>query len=470
MGFLEFLNNKQTFNDNMVSTRGDVEIKRLSNLGAIGFGPGISDKKAIRTPHYEINKSLEMFELNTLVNSAVNQLVSFVIPNKRIKISSKDKATVQWLEEWHKQRRTIVEEFKNLLTTRILTGNSIIETLRDEAGKLDNVFSYNDVSRVYVNPDVSEDGHDAFILQLPIGMKEFSYRGKERKLTFYQVRYIKNYEFVMKRVYGCLISNSEFLHFKAGWSRDNIYGRSQLTSAIDADNIFKELISTWDTVIKTRRKDIKIYSVADAETGKRYTQSQLDKLTDKLQDTASSFKLINIPLKLNETEIKTTGTYDLFEGVFDVIRRMIIMALLPQHLTPWGDSATTQGSDSAMPPFILRIKALQNEFIHFLDDAVIGNLRKDNPMLAEDATYVFDEPLLQGAEVYIRNITDLVSNNLLTAEQGKMILSKLGIIDETIIDEQKNVGVVAGNSSKNEDVLISYEEFKKKQKVRRESL
>lgn len=480
MGFLEFLNQEQA----VTTQRGETVVNRLSNLGVIGFGPGLTDKTVVRTPHYEIGNSLEMFELNTLVNSAVNQLVSFIIPNKTVKIASKDENTVEWLEEWHEQRKTIVEEFKNILTTGIISGNGIIETLFYEENGcdvLDDVFSYNDVSRVYVNPDVSEDGHDAFILKLPVGMKNFVYRGKPRKLDYYQVKYIKNYQYTMQRVYGVLISSTEFFHWKRGWSRDNIYGRSSLTSALDANNIYKELLSTWDTVIKTRRKDVKLYSVADAETGKRYSQKQLDSISEKLQDQASSIKLINIPLKVTETEFKNTGTYDLFTGIFDIVRRMIMMSLLPQHLTPWNDSATTQGSESSMPPFLLRIKTLQNEFIQFLNNAVISNLRLSEPWLSEDATYVFDEPMLLGPESYIRNITDMIREGLITADQGKRYLLKMGIIDKEVMeDNQKTVGTLDGGRTKAKDqdkdkkdkkeILVSYEQFMKEQEVRRESL
>ena len=473
MGFLEFLNGN---NHKEMTTRGETNIKRLSNLGVIGFGAGISDKRIVRTPHYEITKSLEMFELNIIVNSAVNQLVSFIIPNKKVKISSKDKATVEWLEEWHELRAGIIEEFRNILITRIVSGQGYAETIYDEEeGKgvtLDNVYSYNDSSRIYVNPDVSEDGSDAFILQLPVGMKQFTYRGKPKTLTFYQVRYIKNYQYTMKRVYGCLISDDEIMHWKAGWSRDNIYGRSQLMAAIDADNIMQELISTWDTVIRTRRKDVKIYSIADAETGKKYSQKQMDVITDELQNTSSSVKLINIPLKATETSFNATGTYDLFEGVFDSVRRMVIMALLPQHLTPWNDSATTQGSEAAMPPFLLRIKSLQNEFIHFLNSCTIDNLRKSEEWLAKDATYVFDEPIIMGQDYYVRVITDMVSAGFINEKQGQQYLIKLGILDETILEEV-TVGKIDGGKTKvgdDKEVLISYEDFKKSRKVTKEQL
>jgi hypothetical protein len=216
---MEFL-----FNDGLkesMVTRGSTEVGRLSELGAIGFGPGITDKNVVRTPHYDIDESLKMLELNVIVSSAVNQLVSFVMPNKTIKVASKDEATVEWLELWHEQRKGFMEELKNILTTRIVCGNAFMETLfleKEGKGKhLDNIFSFNDSSRIYVNPDADEGALDKYVLRLPVGIKNFIYRGVEKKVSWYEVKYIKNYQYTMQRVYGCLLSDDELKHYKAGW-------------------------------------------------------------------------------------------------------------------------------------------------------------------------------------------------------------------------------------------------------------
>jgi len=132
---------------------------RLSDLGAVSFGKGNTDKNQDRTPHYEINKGIEMYELNPIVNSGLNQLADFVIPNREVKISSKDKATVEFLEEWHRMRDGILDEFRNLYLTKTMTGNAYLERYyveTEEVGDstvLDNVFSINDASRIYVNPN-----------------------------------------------------------------------------------------------------------------------------------------------------------------------------------------------------------------------------------------------------------------------------------------------------------------------------
>jgi hypothetical protein len=157
------------------------------------------------------------------------------------------------------------------------------------------------------------------------------------------------------------------------------------------------------------------------------------------------------------------------------------MALLPQHLTPWNDSATTQGSETAMPPFLLRIKALQQEFAHFLNSTIIAELRKIEPNLASDATYVFDEPMLMRQDEYVRMFNDLTNSGIITKEQSQKYLIKIGVLDETILNSEIHEADIDGKiddkkddilnkNNQDEEALRSYEEFKKTNKVTVEKL
>ena len=413
-------------------------IKRLSNLGAISFGKGLSDKNSTRTPHYEIDTCLRAFEDVSIINSAINQLVSFIVPNKDIKISSKDKKSVEFLEKWHKERVDAIEEIKNLLTTNLVCGNGILENFFAETvdGKkvYDNFFSINDANRVYINPD-DIDGPTAFIYELPIGIKQFKYMGKILEPTFYQVQYIKNYTFTFKRVYGVAIPGWKFSQFKSGWSRDNLYGRSQLASAIDAVNIFKEIMSSWDTIAKTRQIDQKIISLADNENPNMlFDTEQIKEIEQKLNNSDNSYNIIGLPLKFIQTDISTSQGFNLMEGCVDVLRRQIMMSLLPQHLTPWNDSATTQGSESAMPPFMLRLKSKQNELTKFLNNNILKQLRNTYTWLADDISYVFDAPKIMSDDYYTRFLNDLMREGVITKVECRNYLLKLGILDEDVFE------------------------------------
>ena len=420
---------------NEMFLKSNPNVKKLANVGSATFKKGITDKNESRTPHYEIGKCLAMFETNSIVQSAIEQLVLFIIPNKEIKIFSSDNRTKAFLEDWHGKRKHILENYKNILTTNIICGNGPMEKNYLENGCLDNAFAMNNMENLYINPD-GIDTENEFILKLDVGTKQLYYNNKWQTPTYYSIRYVKNYNWYMARIYGIIIPSNKIEIYKSGWSRDNIYGRSGLASAIDANNVMTEILSSWDTISKTRQIDMKLFSVSDADTGNNIAQEQLDKLGEQLTDSENSFNIINIPLKnLFEKDIKVSGNYDLMEGVFDIVRRMVMMSLLPQHLTPWADSATTQGSEASMPPFLLRVKAKQNEFINYLNSAIIDELRKTYTWLAEDATFIFDEPIVVGQNVYIQNMNDLVMNGIITTDQARTYLLRMGILDEDLLND-----------------------------------
>lgn len=427
MKFSEFLSFKPNDPEN---------VKRLSNMGVLSFKTGISNKTESVTPHYEIDECLTNFETIPIINSAINQLVSFIIPNKEIKISSNDPKSVEFLEKWHRQRECL-EEMKNILTTNIACGNGFKENFYaktvDDKKVFDNFFSLNDASRIYVNPD-DIDGPTAFIFELPIGVKQFKYMGVMQQPTFYTVKYIKNYTFTFKRVYGIPIPAWKYDHYKSGWSRDNLYGRSMLASAIDACNIFQEIMSSWDTIAKTRQIDQKLISLADNETGMTFDEKQIEAMEEKLNNADNSYNIIGLPLKVLQTDISVSQGFNLMETAVDILRRQIMMALLPQHLTPWNDSATTQGSEASMPPFMLRLKSKQNEFINFLNRTILDQLKKTYTWLADDISYVFDEPKVMPDEYYTRQMLDLVRDGIITKKEAKEYMMKIGVLDESIFE------------------------------------
>jgi len=449
----EFLATDLDFDGKVRSeTKGNM---RLSDLGAVSFGRGNTDKNEERTPHYEINKGMEMYEINPIVNSGLNQLSDFVIPNKEIKISSEDKKTVEFLEKWHSMREGILDEFKNIYLTKTMTGNAYLERYYVETDGpgdstvLDNVFSINDASRIFVNPN-DVHGKTAFIFQLPIGIKRFEYMGEWQTPTFYTVTYIKNYQYVFKKVWGFPLPGWKIRHYKSGWSRDNLYGRSPLLSALDAHNILGEIMSSWDTISRTKQVDQKIITVADSESGINIDQDTLDGIGDQLDSAKKSYTLLNIPLKLLQQDINTSGNYDLMEGVFDILRRMLISSLLPNHLTPWSDSATTQGAEISMPSLLQRVKTAQNGLIRFLDSSILRELKKTYTFLAEDATYVFDEPKIIDDSYYIRKVQDLINSSIIEPKEARAYLMKMGILDAEIFDDiAKQSGKVDENDTNN---------------------
>jgi len=380
-----------------------------------------------------------MFERNPIVTSGINQLVTYIIPNKKIKIKSSDKKTKDFLEKWHFDRTDFLEQIRNLQRTKYITGNGYLEKIKTKTKQgntvLDNVFNLNDAARIYINPN-SEEGFERYIFELPVGINSFYYMGKQHTPTYTKLQYMANYNWSFRQIYGIRLNGEDIAHYKSGWDRTGIYGKSPLASAIDADTVVDNILRSWNAITKNRMLSKKIISISDkVSSDVQIDQDRLDQLQNKLEDDERPFHLFNVPLQMLQSDVTTSNTYDTMQNVMDYLRKMIMVSLLPQHLTPWSADGTTQGTSEAMPSFVMRLKSEQNELIKFLNETIIGELRETYEWLAEDATYVLDEPIVRASENYVFMAYSLVNGGILTPMQAQRYLINLGVIEESLITD-----------------------------------
>jgi hypothetical protein len=410
------------------------KIDNLSNLGAFSYPTPITDKENINTPHYIMDRCLSMASENSIVSSAVEQVIMFIFPQKKLRVKSKSKKTEKWLNKWIKLRPDISEEMYKILFTNVATGNGIMQYVYNKEGKLDNVYALNDVSRIYYNPD-HKSKEDEYVYAIPLTVKEFYFDGKLQKPEFFNVKYVNGDAFFVKQVYGIPVSGEKIARYKTGWSREGFYGRSSLASCLDVDNIMREIMSSWDTISKLKQIDQKIIT-PDGNGMIDIANQQYQELIRLLEEGRGGYLFLPFQVKLLQQDIRTSKGYDTMVEVMEFLRRQIMMGLLPQFLTPWGESSTTQGSESSLPPFLARIKCKQGEFIQFLNNNLLNKLLLENPELSEDATFVLDAPEVMGETYYIKMISGLKRDGLITSQQAITWMKHLGIIDESIFNEE----------------------------------
>lgn len=411
----------------------------LTDLGAFSFPRPITDKEEVNTPHYMMERCISMGLENPIVSSALEQVMAFVYPGKTLRSKSKDEKSKEWLDKWIKLRPELNEEIWKILWTNFVTGNGVLQYKYSEKhtnkyGKpiLDNVYALNDVGRLYFNPDYSNE-KEKYVYSIPVTVKEFYYDGELRTPKFYNIKYIAGDVFFIKIVYGIPVSGKKISVYKTGLSREGYYGRSSLASCIDVDNIMREIFSSWDTISKLKQIDQKIIT-PDGNGMYDVANQQYENLIKLLEEGRGSYLFVPFQVKLLQQDIRTSKGYDTMVDVMEFLRRMIMMGLLPQHLTPWGDSSTTQGSEASLPPFLARIKSKQNEFIQFLNKTIINKLKMDEPWLSEDLSFELDAPEVMGEPYYIKMITGLKREGIITPQQAVCWMKHLGIIDETLFD------------------------------------
>ena len=417
-------------------TRSPKDFKNLTKLGGFGFKRGITDKEKLKTPHYIMDKCLTMAQDNPIITGALEELINFIFPGKRINFDSSNKKTKKWLTKWMEQRPELNDEIYRTLWTNVATGNAGLQLTETKNGMLDNVYCLNDISRIYYNPD-HETEEDEYVYALPLTVREFKFNGKIAYPTFHSIKYIAGDAFIVKQVYGIDVSSKVLKRYKTGWSRDGFYGRSILASSIDADNIMSEILSSWDTISKLKQIDQKIIT-PKGNSIYEISNPQYKDIQHMLEDGRGSYTFIPFPIEFSQQDIRTSNGYDTMTEVMEFLRRMLMMGLLPQHLTPWGESSTTMGSESSLPPFLARVRSKQEEFIKMLNNTILKRLRKDVPWLATDATFVFDAPEVMGETYYIDIITGLKREGILSKQQSIKWLSHIGVIRDDILNMKEN--------------------------------
>jgi hypothetical protein len=113
-----------------------------------------------------------------------------------------------------------------------------------------------------------------------------------------------------------------------------------------------------------------------------------------------------------------------------------------------------------MPAFVMRLKSEQNQLIAFMNEHIIGELRKKYEWLAEDATYVFDEPVVRASENYVFMAYSLVNGGILTPKQAKRYLMNIGILDKKLFEDDDDSIPMSSDAAKKELDKIAVEWMK----------
>jgi len=429
----------------MVSLREMFTAQRtVTRLGAISFPTNIfRDEK--RTPHYEMHRSLELFEMRPMINSAVKQLARFIIGGT-ISAKSADQRSHDFLNAWIKQRENLQNEVSNMCVSALCTNNVFAERSWKEMVNhqwvLDNVFNINDVSRVYYNLDAqskenqtAEERMDSYWLyEVPIEIRQAPFGGVNLRPKFWKVNYVYASYLYAKMIWAVGIHQSKIDHCKFGWSRDGIYGRGFLASCIDDGEILTEILKNFATIARYRAIGRKIISIGDVENVAG-TEDIL-KIRDDLNSLPENEHLIiNKPFK--SEPLSYTNENDPMQNQVDFLRKDISSGLVPNYLTPWNSEVNRATAMEAKIPFELEINSFRQEMMEFLNRLIIKELRKVYTWLADDATFTCgvidfetkDEKVRYGNTLFTANIITLNEFRKLvgyeTVESGDKFLKDL---------------------------------------------
>ncbi len=388
----------------------------ITKLGAIKFPTNIF-KEEKRTPHYEMDKALTLYETRPMVNSGVKQLARFMTGNE-ISVQSGDERTHNFLNKWIRMRPNFDNEVFNMIISGLVTGNIFIEKAWKKMSNgmlcLDNIYNINDCSRVYYNLDYRGNDDEFWLYEVPIEIKAFPIMGEMKTPKFYKVNYVYGSYLFQKMIWAVPIHKNKIAHCKLGWSRDNIYGRSFLASAIDDGEVLTEILKNYSVIARYRAIGRKIFSIGTPEDPAG--PDDIDKLESDLKNIEDKDHII-INKEIKSEPLSFTGENDPMDTQIEFLRRDISSGIIPNFLTPWNSEVNRATAGEVKIPFELEINSFKSDLIQFLNKVVIDELRKVYPWIAEDATFTFGVIDLESKEEKINYGSSLYQLNIITLNE-----------------------------------------------------
>lgn len=350
-------------------------------------------KDAVKTPHYVMSRVADMIEDRPSIKSGVNQIVMFTIND--IYFKSKDKASVQLAEAWLQKRPWLKHEIEMELFTNIAFGTSYIEPLYRKTvngqNVIDNFYAVPDPSNIFRNPNAKEDGDDYWILALSRDIQEFA--GKIPK--DYRIHYIKGRSMLYESIWGIGFPKEKYIQRVSGWSRHAFYGWSELCSAVDNDDILREILKNWALMAKYRALGKKIIGFYN-ENGDSVDPDEIEQIATDMDNLEEEDSLL-VNKKFIAEDLTSSGQDSSMLSEIDYIRKDNTSATVPNYMTAFSEDGSFATAREARVPFSLRLRALQNAAVEFYNDLIVEQLRKAYPHIADDLTIDFGK-----SEVYSR--------------------------------------------------------------------
>lgn len=393
--------------------------KVISSMGALKFDTSVF-KDQIRYPNWEMDQCLKIYSDRPQVNSGIKQYCRFIL-GEEVKAVSEDEKSQDFLQKWIDQRKNLMQEIFNFTIMTVVTGNGYLEPTYTKAKNgvaiIDNLFNVPDPSRIYYNLDNKKTDDEFWLFEVPIEVKMFPFQGEEYKPKFYRVNYIRGSILFQRLVYAIPVHKSKLLHCKIGWSRDGIYGRSFLASAIDDAEILFEILKNLAIISRTRALNTKLISIGTEND--RATIEDMNKLDFDLKNRKESEHiLINKPV--SELNMSHQGRYDKMDSSIDFLRKDISSGLVPNFITPWNNEINRATAGETKIPFQMELNSYKENILQFLSDTVVDSLRKAYSFLAEDLRFEFGIIDLTSTEEKMAYAQAMFRDNVMTMNEYRL--------------------------------------------------
>lgn len=384
--------------------------KMAAGLGTATFRLSIN-KDNLKTPHYRMDKVLQMLEDRTSVNSSMDQIILFLLED--INFSSEDEKSIEFMNDWVQKRvgfREEVEQFAKLLFS---CGTSYFENLYSESNRgsvLDNVFHVPDPSIIYKNMH-SNDDESYWLMRVPFEVEQVG----GNSARYYPFQYIRGARMFSTHIWAVALPKDKLFQKTFGWSRDGYYGSGLLGSAVDNFDIEQEILKNWALVAKYRAIGKKIIGFFN-ESGESIDYDELDRIKEDFMQLEEEDSLI-INRKFVSEPLTFTGEDNTQDSQIEWLRKDSGSALVPNYMGAFSQDSSLATAQEAKVPFSKRLKSMQNYLVDSLNQCIVEKLRKAFPFLAEDLSFDLGTPELYSREEIFNMISQLYNMRLATMNE-----------------------------------------------------
>lgn len=380
-----------------------------------------------KTPHYLMKRALEIYESRPLVNSGINQIVSFTTGHALV-VESENEIDAKFVKEWKDARPNFNDEINKLVTLYYVCGNAYLEpsyTYKGDELVLDNVFCFFDPSKVYYNFEPGAQlENEYWVIELDPNIREIKSHNVTIHPRYRQWRTSPYSWFFKSNLWGAGVPKGNFFHLKQPYTRDGYYGFSFLQSVVDDAEVVNKIIRNMVAISNNKAIGKKLISVG-TETD-IVNEEDIDLITEKMND--STYRNVLLNKKMTVEDLSYTGTYDTMIPEIEFLRKDISSGLVPNFITSYDNDTNKATAEQARVPFILNVEFHRKRIEEFINRHITQNLIKAyklDPSTKLKFHKVDFYSINEKKDVYL----DLYLNNIITFNEMRQFMELKPIDD-----------------------------------------
>ena len=332
-------------------------------------------------PHEEMSQCVDMYNRNSLAQSAINTMKEF-IKGGDIVVKSNDDMSQKRAQQ-HMDDLGVDSWVDEVIENCIKTGNSYLEIDYKDAEWKEpwKCYPIADSSRIYINCDefglpkkeekiVNDEltgepkkievrnEEEFFVQRIDAGFKH-------EKAKWYDMSYHVGFQFKKFRIYGIPINKRKMIHFKLNIGDTSIYGRSYLASALDDWETLKQIERSIAIIAKYKAvpRDIIMYGDKDNPA----TDDELDEFIVYLESLEKDESaVVNKPIK--RESLAYAGQDINLDYMINHIRKKIIAGIVPDFMMGLGEHVSKASAQISLISYILAIYSKRKLFLKPIED------------------------------------------------------------------------------------------------------